>query len=186
MAQTFYIHNTTRSPHTRDVRRSVPGPESSTKNIFIGGGLLRVVRGRPVPVAEAFLRRHVPELLAKEKKGLIAVYNAKTQRVDLSTLEVLPSAPPPPPVTDDAAGAATAHPPATPATNDEVPAPVIAEPLPVPAEDPAPPVEETPTDVLSEVQEVPAQEPAPVEEAPAAPVAPATNPFFSGKKKNRR
>jgi len=184
MAQTFYIHNTTRSPHTRDVRRSVPGPESSTKNIFIGGGILRVVRGRPMPVAEAFLRRHVPELLAKEKKGLIAVYNAKTQRVDLSTLEALPNAPPPPPVTDDAEGAVAAPP--APVTSDEVPPPVVAEPAPVPAEDPAPPVEETPTDVLSEVQEVPSQEPPPVEEAPVAPVAPATNPFFSGKKKNRR
>jgi len=95
MLQVFYIHNTTRSPHTRDLRRAVNGPESSTKNLFIGGAI-RVVRGRPHAATESFIRRHIIELLDKEKKGLIQVFSMNSQRVDISTLQVLPDAPPPP------------------------------------------------------------------------------------------
>jgi hypothetical protein len=87
LQKTFYIHNTTRHPATRDLRRSLHGPESSTKNLFIGG-ILRLVRGRPVAVSEAFVRQHQAELADKEAKGLLAVYTHNSLRIDLSTLEV--------------------------------------------------------------------------------------------------
>lgn len=87
MADTFYVHNTTRSPHTRELRRALVSPESSTKNLFLAGGLLRVVRGRPSPVTESFLRRHLRELIEKEKKGLLMVLDARSRRVNLDTLQ---------------------------------------------------------------------------------------------------
>jgi hypothetical protein len=82
----FFIFNTTRSIHTGSVRRALLGPESSTKNLFLAGGLVRVVRGRPSPVTGDFLRKHIHEVQDKERKGLVRVYNARSQRVDLTTL----------------------------------------------------------------------------------------------------
>lgn len=81
----YFIHSTVRSPHTRDLRRQVAGPASSTKNLFIGG-LIRVVRGRPAPITESFLRAHLAELLDKENKGLLEVRDYQSRRIDLRTL----------------------------------------------------------------------------------------------------
>lgn len=89
----FLIHNTTRSPHTKEIRRQVSGPDSSTKNLYIGGGLIRVVRGRPWPVSESFVQTHRRELMDKESKGLLFVSNQQYQRLDLSTLTVVDPAP---------------------------------------------------------------------------------------------
>lgn len=195
MAQTFYIHNTARSPHTREVRRNVSGPESSTKNLFIGGGLLRVVRGRPMPVAEAFLRKHVAELLTKESKGLIAVYNAKTQRVDLSTLAAVPEAPPPDTADIDLVSDAVSTDGDTVSTAVED-APVLAQQEDVLLEDYVAVTVAIEEDVLPQEEtsfeespvaieeDVPEEDSSLVEEAPVASV-PSSNPFFSGKKKNK-
>lgn len=87
--QTYYIHNTTRSIHTNATRRALPSPECSTKNLFLAGGLIRLVRGRPFPVTETFLRNHLAEVQDKERKGLIRVYDSQNRRVEIPTLRVL-------------------------------------------------------------------------------------------------
>ena len=84
-AEVFYLHNTSRSPHTRDVRRTLPSPESSTKNLYIGG-TLRVVRGRPFPLRFALVMRHLKELIEKEKNGLVALFDGRSRRVPLASL----------------------------------------------------------------------------------------------------
>jgi hypothetical protein len=128
---TFYIHNTTRDVKTRPLRRLLHGPESSTKNIFISG-VLRVVRGRPMPVKAGFIRTHRAELADKEAKGLIAVYTSNSQRVNLDTLEVLAnSSPPPEPEAEDVVAEDTPILVDAPVA-EEAPAPVDA---PVPSEE---------------------------------------------------
>lgn len=82
----YYIENTTRSPHTRSLRKANHGPESSTKNLFIGGGAIRVVRGRPFPVTEKFLYSVLAEIADKEAKGLVRVLNANRKRIDIKTI----------------------------------------------------------------------------------------------------
>lgn len=69
----------------------MPGPASSSKNLFIGG-VLRVLRGRPAPVTETFVLRHRRELEEKESKGLLSVFTNKSQRVNLKTLQLTPVA----------------------------------------------------------------------------------------------
>lgn len=165
---TYYIHNTTRSPHTRQIRRAVLGPESSTKNLFIGGGLLRVVRGRPTPATEGVIRRVLAELVDKESKGLVAVYDSKSRRVDLRTLEPLKDAPPPPAEVD---------------IEDEVvihEEPVTAVDVPLPSglvslEEAAPEEPWTPEPAV-DASTTGNEDPAPAQD----------NPFFGGRKKNRR
>lgn len=179
MKTTYQIHNTTRSPQTRTTRRSVPGPESSTKNLFIGGSL-RIVRGRPAFVTETFLRRHLRELIDKESKGLVAV-TLGSKRLNLQTFEV----------TEEVLAA-----PSTELTGEE-----DKEQDPGLTGDvtPPPPVgevtEEVPPPPAVEVTET-APEQAPVDDSPveAAPELPeeqptaveSPSPFFGGKKKNRR
>lgn len=189
MSQTFYIHNTTRSPHTRDLRRSLPGPESSTKNIFLSGGLLRVVRGRPSPVTEAFLRRNLREIVEKESKGLLMVYTSTSQRLDLRTLEPIPGSTPPPVLVDEEEPkTAPGVPKLVADLRTDAVTEVVTEAEPTVVTGPAveePPVVEEP--VVEEAAEEASVSPIAGSEDPApADETTSTNPFFKGGKKNRR
>ena len=97
----YYIHNTTREPKTREKRRSLVGPERSTKNLYLGGGLLRVLRGRPSPVSKTILNRLAKDLSDKYQKGLVRVTNQSGQELDPASLLVVKDtvkrAPPPAP-----------------------------------------------------------------------------------------
>ena len=84
--ETYYIHNTSRSPRTREIRRLVVGPDRSKLNLLIGGGTLTVRRGRPLSVSGAILMQFIRELISLEGKGLVEVYNHRSQRVDLFQL----------------------------------------------------------------------------------------------------
>lgn len=144
----YYVHNTTRNPATRHLRRAVPGPESSTKNLFIGG-VLRVVRGRPMPITEKFLRQHRKELADKEAKGLLAVYTHNSLRVNLETIEPVPNSPPPP----------------APEPEDVSEAPeVLREETPTPVEVPLAELKEETKEEDSE--EIPYEEPSTSDEVP--------------------
>lgn len=83
--QTFYIHNTSRDPKKRDQRRQAVGPDRSRLNIRIAG-IIEVRRGRPLQVGEIVLRRHLKELIELERKGLVEVYDHRSQRVDLLSI----------------------------------------------------------------------------------------------------
>jgi len=88
----YYIHNTTRDPKTRDKRRQLVGPERSTKNLQLGGGLLRVLRGRPSPVSRVILTRLAKDLSDKYQKGLVRVTNQRGQEIDPASLAVVKEA----------------------------------------------------------------------------------------------
>jgi len=126
----YYIHNTTRDPKTRDKRRQLVGPERSTKNLHLGGGLLRVIRGRPSPVSKVVLTRLAKDLSDKYRKGLVRVTNQKGQEIDPASLavvkEAVKHAPPPAskvetaaPTTAPVAGAAAAPAPVIEVTESE-------------------------------------------------------------------
>ena len=75
------------------------GPDRSRLNIHVGGALI-VQRGRPLPISEPILIRHLNSLIDFEEKGLVEVFDHKSQRVDLKQLraevEGNPPHPPPP------------------------------------------------------------------------------------------
>ena len=151
---TYFIHSMSRSPHTRHIRRTLPSPQSSTKNLYIGG-TIRVVRGRPYPVSASFLRAHISEVTDKQAKGLIKVLDNRSQLVDLKQfVPVATSAP-------------TPEAPSPPQEPEEVI--VVAEDSPEPEEAEVPPV------TIEEAPNMPAQE------APTRPDI--NNPFFSRKKR---
>jgi hypothetical protein len=58
----------------------------SQLNLKIGGGDIIVRRGRPQPVSEVILCRHLAELISLEDSGLVEVFNARSQRIDLRAL----------------------------------------------------------------------------------------------------
>lgn len=88
----FHIHSMVRSVETRLQRAQSPTRHRFTQ--LLGGGLVRLVRKRPVPVAKALLLKLLPELVEKERLGLLKVTLPNGQRVDLSTLK--PAEPPTP------------------------------------------------------------------------------------------
>lgn len=100
--ETFYIHNTSRDPRKREIRRHLVGPDRSRLNLRIGGGTLEVRRGRPLPVSGVLLRRFLPELRDLEKKGLLEVFDHRSQRVDIEKLSDAPQATDPKKVKADA------------------------------------------------------------------------------------
>jgi hypothetical protein len=106
MATVYKIHNMSRSIETRSLRAASTAVRAP-KKLLLGGGTVRVVRGRPATVTEAVLRRMQPELIKREGRGELKVTNAHGLRVDLTTLkpmEAPPVAPPKPnPPLDSAA-----------------------------------------------------------------------------------
>lgn len=81
----YQIHNATRMVSTRLTR--VRQARRERKNILLGGGLLRVPRGRPRVVTEAMLMLLLPELLQKHAAGAIIVTTLSGVEVDLKTLK---------------------------------------------------------------------------------------------------
>lgn len=75
MRVSYTLHNTTRDPRKREVRRHLPGALKSTKNLHIGGGEVRLVRGRPLTVQAGFIVKHLAELAQLESAGRIEIYD---------------------------------------------------------------------------------------------------------------
>lgn len=100
----FHVHSLVRSLETR-VQRAKAARRPRFKQL-LGGGLVRLVRGRPVPIAKPMVQRLLLELVAKEKEGILKVTTPDGRRVDLSTLEPLEDkkvAPPKPEPPQDSA-----------------------------------------------------------------------------------
>ena len=82
----YKIHNMSRAIETRSLRAAATA-ERAPKKLLLGGGVVRVLRGRPATVTEAVLRRMQPELIKREKRGQLKVTDSHGQRVDLTTLK---------------------------------------------------------------------------------------------------
>jgi len=126
MPKTYYLHNLTRDPTKRDARKQLVGPERSRKNLFLGGGMLRVMRGRPLPIREDIYKKLQREIEALVAKGLMKV----TTTGDVDGKKKEPEAP-------------KAAPPPKPELKPEPPPPEPElEPMKVEEPPPPPPVEE--------------------------------------------
>ncbi len=105
-ATAYKIHNMSRAVETRHLR-AASSAQRAPKKLLLGGGVVRVLRGRPATVAERALRRMLPELVKREARGELKVTNMAGQRVDLSTLKPIeppaPEEPKPNPPLDSAA-----------------------------------------------------------------------------------
>jgi hypothetical protein len=87
----FHIHNTSRSRFNRALRAA--SPEHGGHKQYIGGEH-RLVRGRPLVMSEAQIKKHLPELAAKKAQGLIDVKTPDGLSIDLRTGRVAqPSTP---------------------------------------------------------------------------------------------
>jgi hypothetical protein len=102
----YKIHNMSRSIETRHLRAASTA-QRAPKKLLLGGGIVRVVRGRPATVTEVALKRMLKELQDKEKLGWLMVTTPTGLRVDLDTLKPLEgppvTAPKPHPPQDTAA-----------------------------------------------------------------------------------
>lgn len=85
MPAMFAIHSTVRARSTRIVRAQSPTHKGLIQ--FLGGGVLRLVRGRPLLVTETLLRDHFDEIRAKAAQGLIEVRTPDGRCVDVVTLQ---------------------------------------------------------------------------------------------------
>lgn len=98
--EVFHIHNLTRSVSTR-LQRAKAAQRPRFKQL-LGGGIVRLVRGRPVPITKPMVERLLLELIQKEKEGILKVTTPDGRLVDLSTLKpleakkVVPPKPEPP------------------------------------------------------------------------------------------
>jgi hypothetical protein len=81
----YHVHNVVRSQETRLTR--VQAARRHRMNLLLGGGILRVPRGRFMPITESLLRKLQPELLRSEAEGAIKVTKPDGQRVDIMTLK---------------------------------------------------------------------------------------------------
>lgn len=88
----YKIHNLSRAIETRHLRAAATARRAPMK-LLLGGGLVRVVRGRPTTVTESMIRRLHRELIEKEKNGWLKVTLPSGRRVDLNTLEPLEDTP---------------------------------------------------------------------------------------------
>lgn len=88
----FHIHNITRKIETRILR--TVGTGQARGALILGGGLLRVMRGRPVLATESLITRLKSELLQKEKQGFLKVTTPTGVLVDISTLKEIGVRPP--------------------------------------------------------------------------------------------
>lgn len=89
---TYKIHNMSRAIETRPLRAAATA-HRAPKKLLLGGGVVRVLRGRPATVTESTLRRMLPELQKREARGELKVTNMFDQRVDLTTLKPMESVP---------------------------------------------------------------------------------------------
>ena len=93
--QTYFVHNTSRSRFNRTQRAAAP--EHGGHKQYIGGEH-RLVRGRPVSLTPEMFDRHLEELKAKEKVGLITVTSPDGRPIDLETKTFKTAAPVVPPL----------------------------------------------------------------------------------------
>ncbi len=94
----YHIHSMVRSQETRAQRAA--SPTRRRMNLLLGGGILRVMRGRPTPVAEPLLIRLRAELIEKEGHGLLKVTTLAGLRLNLTTLKPAEDMPATPPLPD--------------------------------------------------------------------------------------
>lgn len=180
----FTIHNTSRDPRKKELRRHLIGPDRSKRNLTLGGGVAVVRRGRPLTIGEPIFVRLVPELITLEGKGLVEVFDARSQPVNLKTfvpvVEDPPADPPAPPVEPPADAP---PPPVEPPVQEPPPAepPVVEAPVEPPVQDDPPvvetpadpePVVEAPVDVPPEEQKTEVAVPQPQDSDDAEPEAP--------------
>jgi hypothetical protein len=92
----YHIHNTVRSQATR-TQRAANATHSKTV-LHLGGGSLRVMRGRPVVVTSDTLRLFHAELVLLEAQGLVKVTTTRGDRINLATMRVEVPAPVAPPL----------------------------------------------------------------------------------------
>jgi hypothetical protein len=91
----YHVHNLTRDVSTRVQRAQAPTRPRFKQ--YLGGGLLRLVRKRPTPITEDLLKRLLPEVVQKEKEGILKVTTPAGVRIDLSTLKPAEEPPAEPP-----------------------------------------------------------------------------------------
>lgn len=87
-AKRFQIHNMTRSRETRAARAALARERSRTV-LMLGGGSIRVLRNRPLPVTETTIRRLHAELVERVSVGAAKVTTAAGEPVDIKTLKPL-------------------------------------------------------------------------------------------------
>ena len=100
----YVIHNVVRRQHTRLKRQLAAGRHRF--NQMVGGGDLRIPRGRSRPVGKSFIEKHLKELKEKIEAGMLEVKTPGGQLINLSTMKVAAPSPPKPmpdPPTDTAA-----------------------------------------------------------------------------------
>lgn len=88
------VHNVVRGRHNRTLRAQSPKHHSLKQYV---GGTHRVLRGRPVVLSEADVRKYMNELKQKTKWGVFEVRTRDGRVVDLDTLaptKELPVSPP--------------------------------------------------------------------------------------------
>lgn len=81
----YQIHNMVRRVETR-LQRATAARRHPLK-LLIGGGILRIPRGRYQTVAERMVRQLLPELRQMEAQGMLKVTTATGQRVELQNLK---------------------------------------------------------------------------------------------------
>lgn len=89
----YQVHNMVRKVETR--LRRAKAASRHRLNLLIGGGLLRIPRGRNVPVTESLLQQLLPELQRMENAGKVKVTTMTGERIDLHTLKPSAAAPAP-------------------------------------------------------------------------------------------
>lgn len=89
----FQIHNLVRRVATRGARQRAAGRHRM--NLLLGGGLVRVVRGRYTTVSESVIRRLHRELTEKEEAGMLKVTDHTGRRVNLTNLKPVEDLPAP-------------------------------------------------------------------------------------------
>lgn len=92
----FQIHNLVRRVETRTHRQQAASRHRM--NLLLGGGIIRVVRGRFATVGESVIHRLLPELVEKEAAGMLMVTDNNGRRIDLRTGDVAENLPPVPPL----------------------------------------------------------------------------------------
>ena len=177
----YQIHNTSKDVRTRLARRVSPGnPKTSLQ---LAGGSIRVLRGRPYPIAYTALQRLVPELLKLEARGFAKVTTLLGACVDLTTLkpvEALKVAPSKTPAvkTDGTEDPETSEESGAGAPVDDV----VEEPSADAGGVDIPGVHDSPPEPVVE----PSHEPEPVVEEPSPGPAPARSVGTSKKKSKKR
>ncbi len=108
-AEHFVLVNTTRSLHTRAVRRAQPGRVRAKQ--FVGDNGVRLMRQRPVVVTGEWVTTHLGELREKSSWGVLEVRTLDGRRLDLSelTVQAAPVDPPQPSFLPDSAALDKPH-----------------------------------------------------------------------------